>query len=330
MISSFEQWMAWMNHPIAPSLIGFSPLLYSPKSDWTDELKESTNFTGFWIVDKKEQMAQCGKGDGKFFGASMQELSDFLSEDAAPPVYMGWGSMLAVSPEHMTCLAVRSLMKAKLRGIVLGGWAELDAEKLKGQADSDLLEAYAKKNVLFVKSAPHEWLFPQCSAIVHHGGSGTTAAALRSGVPTIITPCLLDQFDNAQLVASNGVGIALKQFSKVTPAALASALTRCVSDRSMQERSRALGTQLRKEDGPGNAVRIVETFITEELDTGRWKAKFEQRNQQTRALKAQAAPGCLAWVARFLCSAEPNRFFPRLPKLAEGNSPSRRGQRGGA
>merc|ERR1712066_926350 len=219
-------------------------------------------------------------------------------------------------------------MKAKLRGIVLGGWAELAAEKLKGQADSELLEAYAKKNVLFVKTAPHEWLFPQCSAIVHHGGSGTTAAALRSGVPTIITPCFADQFDNSQLAASNGVGIALKQFSKVTPAALAAALTRCVTDRSMQERSRALGTRLRKEDGPGNAVRVVETFITEELDTGRWKAKFEQRAQQMRALKAQAPPGCLAWVARLLCSAEPNRFFHRLPKQAVANagSPTRRGR----
>merc|ERR1711972_622640 len=238
--------------------------------------------------------------------------------------------MVAVSEVHMACLAVRALMKAQLRGVISGGWAMLNEEDLNGQPDSALLQAYSKDNVLFVKTAPHEWLFPQCSAIVHHGGAGTTAASMRAGVPVIVTPCFGDQFDNAQLVSSNGVGIAMKQFSKVTPAALAAALTQTVSDQRMQERSRALGTQLLKEDGPGNAVRVVETFITEELDTGRWKAKFEQRNQQMRALKAQAAPGCLAWVARFLCSAEPNRFLPRLPKLAEGTSLSHRSQQGGA
>jgi len=256
-----------------------------------------------------------------------------LQADESAPVYMGWGSMVAVSAEHMACLAVRSLMKAKQRGIILGGWAELDADKLRGQADSEQLEAYAKDNVLFVQTAPHEWLFPQCSVIVHHGGSGTTAAALRAGIPTIVTPCFCDQFDNAQLVASNGVGIALKQFAKVAPADLAGALTKCISDRGMQERSRALGQQLLEEDGPGNAVRAVNNFITEELDTGRWKAKFEQRSQQFKVLQTRAAPGCLAWIARLLCSSEPNRFLPRLPKPSKADnssSPSRRCQHGGA
>merc|ERR1711939_981043 len=116
----------------------------------------------------------------------------------------GWGSMVAVSEAHMTCLAVRSLMKAGLRGIILGGWAKLDPSMLKGQPDTEAMEAYVTENVLFLPSAPHEWLFPQCSVTAHHGGSGTTAAALRSGVPTIVTPCAFDQFDNAHLVQSNG------------------------------------------------------------------------------------------------------------------------------
>merc|ERR1712083_181905 len=149
-----------------------------------------------------------------------------------------------------------------------GGWAMLNEEHLNGQLDSALLRAYSKDNVLFVKTAPHEWLFPQCSTVVHHGGSGTTAASLRAGVPVIVTPCFGDQFDNAQLVSSNGVGIAMKQFSKVTPAALAAALTQTVSDRGMQERARTLGQQLMLEDGPSNAARVVDDFLVNELDTG--------------------------------------------------------------
>merc|ERR1711862_113053 len=90
------------------------------------------------------------------------------------------------------------------------------------------------------------------------------------------------------------------------------------------------------EDGTGNAVRAVESFITEELDTGRWKAKLELQNQQLRALQARPAPGCFAWIARFMFSFEPNRFLPRLPKLPKllaADSPSssfRRSERGGA
>lgn len=41
---------------------------------------------------------------------------------------------------------------------------------------------------------PHDWLFPQVAAVVHHGGAGTTAAGLRAGVPTIIKPFFGDQF----------------------------------------------------------------------------------------------------------------------------------------
>ena len=45
--------------------------------------------------------------------------------------------------------------------------------------------------------ASHQWLFPRCSCVVHHGGLGTTQAALRAGVPSVITPVFGDQFHNA-------------------------------------------------------------------------------------------------------------------------------------
>merc|ERR1712190_593300 len=89
----------------------------------------------------------------------------------------------------------------------------------------------------------------------------------------------------------------------------AAALTQTVSDRGMQERARTLGKQLMMEDGPSNAARVVDDFIVNELDTGRWKAKFEQHTLQRRELQARKPPGCLAWIARLLCSREPNRFL---------------------
>jgi sterol 3beta-glucosyltransferase len=51
----------------------------------------------------------------------------------------------------------------------------------------------ATKQVFVLDEVPHEWLFPQVAAVVHHGGAGTTATALRAGKPTIICPLLGDQ-----------------------------------------------------------------------------------------------------------------------------------------
>ena len=47
---------------------------------------------------------------------------------------------------------------------------------------------------VFTLAEAHDWLFPRMAAVVHHGGAGTTAAGLRAGVPTIITPIYGDQF----------------------------------------------------------------------------------------------------------------------------------------
>merc|ERR1712137_525260 len=137
-----------------------------------------------------------------------------------PPVYLGWGSMIAQSPEHMADLAVRALMLANKRGIVLGGWANLHAGLL---TDQSLID-YAAQAVLFVDKAPHEMLFPRCAVTVHHGGMGTTVAAMRSGRPTIVTPCIFDQFENARMVQESGAGIGMVKFKKISGQSLADAI----------------------------------------------------------------------------------------------------------
>jgi len=307
---SFRQFMLQYNHPFTPTIVGYSPTMYAAKGDWPAEAREQTHFTGFWVVPEEEQQAKLQQEDPAFGGDDAVAIRGFLAD--GPAVYLGWGSMVAVSGVHMACLAVRSLMKAKLRGIVLGGWAKLNPSMLEGHQDSSDMKSYANSNVLFVKSAPHEWLFPQCQATVHHGGSGTTAAALRSGVPTVITPCAFDQFDNANLAASTGAGIALRQFSKVTVSDLAAALKRCVSDEEMVHTAKAFGQSLRAESGLSNAVSVVDNFFVDEVDSGRWLEKFERRAAEMRHLQRQRAPHWLAWFARLVCSPSPNDYSVRI------------------
>merc|ERR1719369_850627 len=98
-------------------------------------------------------------------------------------------------------------MLAGQRGIVIAGWANLSNDSLADAPNSDELSAYCKDNVLFVKAAPHEWLFPQCVCCVHHGGIGTAQASLGAGSPTIVTPVFADQFDIAKHITRHSWGI---------------------------------------------------------------------------------------------------------------------------
>ena len=52
-------------------------------------------------------------------------------------------------------------------------------------------------NVLTVAAAPYARVFPAASVVVHHGGLGTCAEALRAGKPSLVTPFAFDQFDTA-------------------------------------------------------------------------------------------------------------------------------------
>lgn len=72
---------------------------------------------------------------------------------------------------------VRALRAAGLRGVIQRGWSGLEA-------DGD--------DMLTVGELPHAALFPQTAAVVHHAGAGTTAAALRAGVPAVPLPLQLD------------------------------------------------------------------------------------------------------------------------------------------
>ena len=78
------------------------------------------------------------------------------------------------TPEYMVVMVVKALMHANERGIILGGYAGVSLELLCEAIDDQDVISYAKKNILFVKAASHEWLFPLVKCIVHHGGAGTT------------------------------------------------------------------------------------------------------------------------------------------------------------
>merc|ERR1712039_527106 len=146
--------------------------------------------------------------------------------------------------------------------VVLGGWPGLSHELLQAVKPvcMDVIN-YAQENILFVPKAPHEWLFSRCACIVHHGGAGTTAAALRAGVPSIITPVALDQYDHAEMVGALGVGLGMQSLERLSHEELCEAIMHVCTNAEMKRRAAMLGKQLRAEDGVGSAVQQIEKII---------------------------------------------------------------------
>jgi sterol 3beta-glucosyltransferase len=150
--------------------------------------------------------------------------------------------MMARDPQKTTALVVEALTRSGQRGILAGGWGALNATMQHSE------------HVFFVDSIPHHWLFPRMAAIVHHGGAGTTGAALRSGIPSVVVPFGFDQAFWGHRVAALGVGPRPLPRSKLTAHSLAKAIAHVVHNPRMHERAAQLGTQIRMEHGTAQAI----------------------------------------------------------------------------
>lgn len=210
-----------------PYLIAYSPLVVPRPVDWNDH----AHVTGYWFLDAPPGWTP------------PERLQQFLN-NGPPPVYVGFGSMSRQDPRALTQLAVSALQKTGQRGLLLAGWGALIQEEL-------------PETMLAIDAAPHDWLFPRVAAVVHHGGAGTTGAALRAGVPAIVTPFAFDQYDWAGRVAALGVGLTPASVHKLTAEKLATAIDRVIHDQTIRSRAADLSHQIRGEDGITQAIRLI-------------------------------------------------------------------------
>jgi sterol 3beta-glucosyltransferase len=161
-------------------------------------------------------------------------LLDFLAA-GDPPVYVGFGSCVVADPESLTRTIFEALDKAKVRGVVSEGWAHLGG-------------AAPPPNVHLIGDSPHDWLFPRCRAVCHHGGAGTTAAGLRAGLPTVVVPFFGDQFFWGRVLADAGAGPQPIPIGELTSETLAEAFAVCTRP-EVKAQAEALGARVRADDG---------------------------------------------------------------------------------
>jgi vancomycin aglycone glucosyltransferase len=124
-----------------------------------------------------------------------------------PPVYVGFGSMTNPDASRLTRAILEGAGGRRL--LLAKGWAGIGGGSLPA-------------SVMVVEGPmPHAKLFPRVAAVVHHGGSGTTAAALRAGAPQVIVPHIVDQYYFAHRLERLGIAPAGIPIGKLTPERLA-------------------------------------------------------------------------------------------------------------
>lgn len=160
----------------------------------------------------------------------------------APVVSIGFGSMASARPQEVTDLVLNAVRRAGVRAVLLSGWGGL----------ASLPEA---ADVCSANSVPHDWLFPRVAGVVHHGGAGTTGAALSAGVPALVVPFAADQPFWGARVAALGAGPPPVPRRKLTTERLTNGLRRILDDGKMRARAAELGALIRQEDGVAEAVR---------------------------------------------------------------------------
>ncbi|GGR76996.1 glycosyl transferase [Streptomyces humidus] len=205
----------------APVLCAFSPTVVPRPPDWGPNV----HVTGFWHHDQP-------------LWKPPQRLLAFLA-DGPPPVYVGFGSMKTSDPEATDHLVRTALRRAGLRGVLAGD------------------PATSEDGFLVVSDTPHDWLFPRMAAVVHHGGAGTTASALRAEVPSLVCPFFGDQSYWAARVHHLGAGPRPLPFRQFTVPALARRLRELTRNPGYTEASRRLGRAVRSESGTGRACEVL-------------------------------------------------------------------------
>jgi rhamnosyltransferase subunit B len=115
-------------------------------------------------------------------------------------------------------------------------------------------------SVLVAGYLPFSTIMPRAAGIVHQGGIGTTAQALRAGRPMLVVPWSHDQPDNAERVRRLGLGRPIPR-NRYYPPRVANDIRALLSDGSYQERTHEIGARIAGEDGVTNACAVIEATV---------------------------------------------------------------------
>jgi len=223
--------VSFVREPADKILVLVSPGLFGKKRLWSERFK----FSGYlrWQSPEDPQLKV--------------QLDAFCAGELVPILTFG-----SVDFDDMKDVMARftSHWPKEKKIIIQSGWAGLTIK------NSDA-------KICLVPRVSHDQLFKYASMVIHHGGAGTTASVLHAGVPNIVIPHIGDQWFFASEIRRLGVGIEVKR--RTWPEDIRKAVRTIEKSRNIRLLARDLAKQLSIENGPDNAVRILESLYVKKI-----------------------------------------------------------------
>lgn len=179
-------------------------------------------------------------------------LRKYLGEGPAP-VLMSLGSMEHLAPRRAHGLMTEAAGAAGVRAII---------------QSKRLTEERREGGLYFLPWAPHGALLQHCSLMVHHGGAGTTHAALQAGRPALVVPFIMEQQLWGGRLRQAGAGENVGSFWKLTAERLGARIRRALGDAGLRDRAAKLGAELNQERGGATATHLIERLVAQRTVRG--------------------------------------------------------------
>ncbi|WQF75674.1 Putative UDP-glucuronosyl/UDP-glucosyltransferase, Glycosyltransferase family 28 [Colletotrichum destructivum] len=212
----------------------WSPGLVPKPQDWGQEI----DISGFVFLD----LASTFKPPS--------DLEKFL-DAGEPPIYIGFGSIVVDDADRFTEMIFEAVKLAGVRALVSKGWGGLGGDEME-----------VPDNIFMLENTPHDWLFPRVKACVIHGGAGTTAIALKCGLPTMIVPFFGDQHFWGSILSKCKAGPEAVPYKQLDAEKLAEGIRYCLSDEAKEAAAKVAKDIELEGDGAKNAVRSFHRHLS--------------------------------------------------------------------
>jgi sterol 3beta-glucosyltransferase len=211
------------------TLLAISAAICEAKPDWPG------HYQVCGLLDTHEPVAE---------GVVSDAQESFLSNGPAP-VYITFGSMISGSDEKQVVrLFTEAAGEAGIRAMIQSPHVEA-------------LGFNSTNQIHYLSAAPHSAIFPRCALVVHHGGAGTSQAALRAGKPSVVVAHTAEQELWGRELHRLGAAPAIIPRAKLTAKRLASAMRFVAGSAHLMQNAMKLRQMIAQENGVATAVKII-------------------------------------------------------------------------
>jgi UDP:flavonoid glycosyltransferase YjiC (YdhE family) len=204
----------------------FPRFLAKPQPDWPSQVVQ-TGFPFFSQPSRPE---------------TTEKLDSFLASGEPPIVFTLGSSAVHIAHDFYQSAADAARLLGRRAILLLG----------KNPSPATL-----PNRVLAIDYAPLESVLPRAAAVIHHGGIGTCAEALRVGLPSLIVPFDYDQPDNAERLRRLGVAKVLRR-SHFSAELLVSNLHDLLVDSAMTARAHGLSSRIHPVSDLAESLNAIE------------------------------------------------------------------------